>query len=365
MKILVNATNICDKLSGISVYVLSVLKELVKIDKENEYVIVVNKTAYGHLSEIIFPKNFKVKYVTKHISPEFRTRGHLLRLFYANYLGIRYINYLVFSTSQLEGVLFRRKQLIVVQDIIPLLNKELFKKQYYYFKYFLNIVLRRADYVIVPSLFTKNKVLENYTLDPAKITVTPLGIQNMYFKEIKNRDFKRENYILYVGRIAPTKNVERLIEAYNSIKNLISYKMVIVGNGKSEYIEYLKSKESYSKSITMLQNTDQNEVLEYYKKASLFVFPTLYEGFGLPPIEAMACGCPVVVSNTTSLPEVCGDAAEYVDPSDVKSIADGILKVLGNDKLRIELSKKGIERAKQFTWEKTARATLEIIKRFS
>ena len=94
----------------------------------------------------------------------------------------------------------------------------------------------------------------------------------------------------------------------------------------------------------------------------MFVFPTLYEGFGLPPIEAMACGCPVVVSNTTSLPEVCGDAAVFVDPTDVKSIADGITKVLGDEKLRTELVKKGCLRAKGYTWERTARETLEVIR---
>ncbi len=365
MKILLNATNIGERLNGLSVYTLSLLKEFVKLDKENEYLVIFNKAAKAHALSIEFPPNYKVKLVSKIVSPDYGTKGHLLRLLYANYLGLRYRKYLIFTTSQMEAVITHNRQVLIVQDVIPLMDKNFKKKQYPYYKYFLNITLKKALAIFAPSEYTKKEILKHYSLNPDMIHVTPLGIQQRYFDEIKKDNTVREKFILYVGRIAPTKNVSALLEAYNSLKDKVEEHMIVVGNGPLEYINSIRDRGFVSEKVTIKKNAKLSEILELYKKASLFVFPTLYEGFGLPPIEAMACGCPVVVSNTTSLPEVCGDAAEYVDPSDIKSIADGILKVLGNDKLRIELSKKGIERAKQFTWEKTARATLEIIKRFA
>jgi glycosyltransferase involved in cell wall biosynthesis len=103
-------------------------------------------------------------------------------------------------------------------------------------------------------------------------------------------------------------------------------------------------------------------LVEYYNKASLFVFPSFFEGFGIPPIEAMACGCPCVVSNVASLPEVCGDAAYYVNPYDVEDIARGIETVLNDEKLRNDLIKKGFENIKRFSWQDSARKIIEIIK---
>jgi glycosyltransferase involved in cell wall biosynthesis len=105
---------------------------------------------------------------------------------------------------------------------------------------------------------------------------------------------------------------------------------------------------------------DNRRLALIYNLASLFVFPSLYEGFGLPPLESMACGCPVVVSRVASLPEVCGDAAYYVDPQDVSNMADGMTHVLSNDDLRKSLISKGIDRVKLFDWEKTARKTLDV-----
>ncbi|OGF50840.1 MAG: hypothetical protein A2231_04090 [Candidatus Firestonebacteria bacterium RIFOXYA2_FULL_40_8] len=363
MRILINATNIGERLSGLSVYTLSLLREIVKLDKNNEYLIILNKSAIIHMMSIEFPSNFKVKYISNIVSPDHGTKGHLLRLLYSNYLGLRYRKYLIFTTSQMEAIIFHPKQIITVQDVIPLMDKNFQKKQYHYYKYILNIAVRKALAIFTPSEFTKKEVLKHYPLNPDKIHVTPLGIQGLFYEEIEKKNTVREKYILYVGRIAPTKNVFRLLDAYNLIKNKVQEEIVVVGSVSKEYLDSIKDKGLVSEKVTIKENAKLSDILSLYKKAALFVFPTLYEGFGLPPIEAMACGCPVVVSNTTSLPEVCGDAAIYVDPTDIKSIADGIVKGLNDMKLREDMIKKGFERAKQFTWEKTAKTTIEIIKR--
>ena len=361
MKILINATNIGRQLSGLSVYTLSLLKELVKLDKENEYLIVVNKTSLENISEIDFPVNFRLKLTGRYISSDYGTRGHFLRFLYANYLALIYRRYLIFTSSQLEAVVVPARQIIVIQDVIHLMDKSFNKKQYIYFKYVLKIAAKRALKIIVPSQFTKTQILKYYNTADDKVIVTHLGIQQLFKEQIGKDGAKKEKYILYVGRIAETKNTGNLLEAFRSIKDKIDYKLVVAGNGNKRFIDELKYKGLINNRVELRSDLKIQNLLELYKKAALFVFPSLYEGFGLPPLEAMACGCPVVVSDTTSLPEVCGDAAVYVDPTDIKSIADGILKVLGDDKLREEMVKKGYLWAKGFTWEKTARETLAVI----
>jgi glycosyltransferase involved in cell wall biosynthesis len=119
-----------------------------------------------------------------------------------------------------------------------------------------------------------------------------------------------------------------------------------------------------NKNIHVFDSVSNNdELAELYRSASLFVFPSFYEGFGFPPLEAMACGCPVVVSNTSSLPEVCGDAAYYIDPHNVESIANGILRVTEDENLRKKLIQKGLERVKLFTWETSAQKHREVFER--
>jgi len=138
------------------------------------------------------------------------------------------------------------------------------------------------------------------------------------------------------------------------------YRLVLVGaeGWKNEQIK--KSLKSLGERAVFLGYREQREVALLYNLASLFVFPSFYEGFGLPPLEAMACGCPVVVSNAAALPEACGDAAIYVDPNDTQGIAAGMQRALSDETLRRGLIERGLRRAKNFTWEKTARETLEV-----
>jgi glycosyltransferase involved in cell wall biosynthesis len=175
--------------------------------------------------------------------------------------------------------------------------------------------------------------------------------------------------ILYNGSKKPHKNVLSLIEAYFKLRNerKLSCQLVIVGkrDNSSRETNYraierkITGTESGDDVIFTGQTSDQ-ELAELYGTANVFVFPSLYEGFGLPPLEAMACGCPVVASRTSSLPEVCGDAARYIDPNDIESICDGISDVLSDQELAHDLSEKGLRQAKQFSWERCAHETLAV-----
>jgi glycosyltransferase involved in cell wall biosynthesis len=176
---------------------------------------------------------------------------------------------------------------------------------------------------------------------------------------------KYGKYILYVGLIRPHKNILRFIDAFNKLKKdkKIEHKLILIGKGKDGYInEIMKKIVQYSleKEICIFEYVDMEGLINFYCGADLFVFPSLYEGFGLPPLEAMACGCPVVSSNTSSLPEVIGDAGIMFDPYSVDGLAKAMFKVIVDDGIRKDIVKKGFERVKLFSWKKMAEETIKI-----
>ncbi|MEO0202260.1 MAG: glycosyltransferase family 1 protein [candidate division WOR-3 bacterium] len=236
------------------------------------------------------------------------------------------------------------------------------------------IVLKRAleksKIIITNSEFTTKDILKNYKYLENKIRTIYLGVSSE-FKPLPKEEitsFKIEknlgNYILYVGNRKPHKNLGRLIEAFLEIKKSFKdIKLVILGEkyvreGK-DIVSKLKRKFNLNDEIIEITKVSTEELVKYYNASLVVVHPSLHEGFGFTPLEAMACGVPAVVSNVSSLPEICGDSAFYFDPYDVKSISESIYKVLKDNNLRQYLINKGFERVKFFSWEKTAQQHLK------
>jgi glycosyltransferase involved in cell wall biosynthesis len=171
-----------------------------------------------------------------------------------------------------------------------------------------------------------------------------------------------EKFILSVGSLEPRKNLSGLLQAFGQMKSRWGkeFKLVLAGLQGWENKTIWEQIQQLGDDVLYLGYVPITELGKLYNLASLFVYPSFYEGFGLPPLEAMACGCPVVVSNAASLPEVCGEAAHYVNPYEVESIAAGIEKVLRDDAYRKDLIGKGLARTEQFTWEKSAREHLRV-----
>src|SRR6185503_10112276 len=173
-------------------------------------------------------------------------------------------------------------------------------------------------------------------------------------------------YILSVGSIQPRKNLARLVNAYALLRGKYSQselpKLVLVGKCAWLYDETLRALEQtgVSESVILTGYVPERDLPALYSGALCFVYPSIFEGFGLPPLEAMKCGAPVIVGNKTSLPEVVGDAALMIDPFDINAIATAIQKVISNSELRSELRAKGLQRANQFDWKETARRTLAV-----
>ena len=211
---------------------------------------------------------------------------------------------------------------------------------------------RQAQEVIVISEFVRERVVERLGLDPEHVHTVWLGVDHARFTPAP--DVEREQLLLYPARPWPHKNHARLLEAFTEIRRRRpELRLLLTGVGHDA--------RSLPDGVEA-RAVSGAELVELYRRAACLVFPSLYEGFGLPPIEAMACGCPVAASATGSLPEVCGDAAVLFDPLDPAAIATGVDEALGRS---AELSERGLRRAATFTWDETARGHDRIYARFS
>ncbi len=365
--VIINATNIGKRMSGIGVYALNLVKALTVQESEIQFLVYLNKNARKHFREFAFPENFQVRWVGKWLSPDYKFPGHLLRLLFANYLSLKHRKVLLFNTSQLVVNFFRRQQIITIHDVIPLLFKQYHKKQYPYFKYLMKFALRYASRIITPSQHTRKLLQEIYNIPGERIRViyngAPLNKESP--GKIDNRLLTP--YILYVGRICPMKNITALIEAFRLLQERIPHRLVIVGDGEEHIEKEIRSGRLPADVLTderimLLGYVENREMEALYRNASLFVFPSLYEGFGLPPLEAMAHDCPVVASFAASLPEVCGSAVYYVNPKNPDSMAEGMLRVLTDNALRQKLIRRGYARVRCFSWDTSAREHLKVIR---
>lgn len=260
------------------------------------------------------------------------------------------------------------KIIITIHDLIPFLFPEYMNNidKNKFLKYINNNV-QRADLIITVSEYSKKEILKYLDTSKDKIRIVSPGINldkysKNYFEErnkIKVKYNLSENFILFLGALEPKKNIINIIKGFERYKENINdkeIKLVIAGGKGWKYEEiftyYEKSK--IKKEIIFLGYIDEEDKIPLYKLSKLFIFPSLYEGFGMPVLEAMAAGTPVITSNVSSLPEVAGKGAILINPYSVEEIAEGINKIINGDKEFIEnLITQGKEQAKKYTWEKS------------
>jgi glycosyltransferase involved in cell wall biosynthesis len=238
----------------------------------------------------------------------------------------------------------------------------------------LKYTLKHADYLLAVSQKTKQELIEYLGIEEDRIYVVSHGVDPK-FKRLKKRELLfdrlstklgfRSPYVLYVGTIGHHKNIMGILKAYSICNDHgVDLPLVMAGPEGSAWEEANKwvIKKGLDKSVHFIGPVDQdkNEMTDLYNGASLFVFPSFYEGWTAPPIEAMACGVPVITSDCSSLPETVGDAAIKVNPNNSESIAFEIERVLSDEALRFELIKKGFDHARKHTWEKAANKFIEL-----
>ena len=354
-----------EKKTGIEYYFTNLLKSLARIDSENKYTIYVEKAVPESLA--IKQDNFSTRVLKG--PPVFwrQTRLAMEMLFHNPDV--------LYSPTPSVPLYHPCRMVVAVPDVNPMTEKDYnsflwrvtFKRQCSY-------AVKHADKIVAISESTKSEITKFLDVSADKISVIYMAYDSdiykaekdvLKIKKIKQRYNIPGNYILYLGSLKPHKNIERLIQAFSQlkIKGKIDHKLIISGAPgiHHERIITMASQLTMDKEIVFTGYFPQNDLPALMAGADLFVFPSLYEGFGIPPLEAMASGVPVVASNSYSLPEVVGDAAVIIDPYSAESIANGMYKVLSDAGLQNQLRQKGFKRAKLFSWENTARKTLQLL----
>jgi len=231
-----------------------------------------------------------------------------------------------------------------------------------YYKFLIPWVMRRADRVLTISAYSKDRIIKEYPFVRERLQVIQHGLSEMFRPSQK----EKESYVLYVGAMNEIKNFQKVLEIFmrEPLRD-IPLKMVLPLSDtfrQSPATQKLLADVAYHDNIELIEFVEQKALIGYYQRARIFLFPSFHESFGFPPLEAMACGTPVIVSNTTALPEVCMDAALYVNPHDAEDITKTLLKLYHDKHLQEQMRAKGLQRASQFSWKQTAQKHVALFK---
>lgn len=354
-------------LQGIGRYIRELIRHLARVDTRNQYIIYFPTVEHMDENKIDNP-NFQCVLVPYQIYTV-KEQLYLPYFLYKDKLDLFH------STTSLAIPLLRTcRHVITLHDLLLKIHPEFLpsKLSWVYFQITNWWAIKFADKIITISDFTSKELSALYPKSRHKITTIHNGV-SAEFQVIKDKEVLEnvkkkygitKDYILYVGTYKENKNLPTLVKAYAQLPHHMrhSYYLVIVGKQSTRYPEVpaLIKQLGIESTVICINHVREEDLPVFYSGATVFVFPSIYEGFGLPIIEAMACGAPVVASNQASIPEIATDAAILTDPLNVKGMSGAVYDVLSNPQLRKMLVEKGLERAKSFSWEKTARETMQL-----
>jgi len=388
--------------TGTEIVAEQIIYHLSKIDHDNQYILFSESAPEkGSLLEKL-PKNFKWRIIPfGYLWTQVRLSWEML--FWKDKLDI------LFVPSHTIPIIHPQKTVVTIHDFGFEYSPELYAQipigpnnkiirfllnlairiftlgkygnsEYDYHRFAMHHAIDHATNLIAVSKFTKNDAVKLYHANPDKIAVIYHGFNKNQFKPLNELSKKEQEisenltkkfkpYLFFVGRIEKKKNIMRLLKAFVNLKKEkgISEKLVLAGMpglGYDEIKKFISNQtENIQKDIIELGYVAQEDLPRWFQNAQVYVFPTLFEGFGIPVIEAFASGTSVVCSNTTSLPEISQGAAILVNPKNINDISTGIYKIINDKNLKNRLIKEGLAKSKQFSWEKAARQTLEVIKK--
>lgn len=312
------------------------------------------------------------------MTPNHGTKGHIQRLAWTQWqlpnIYKELKSNLLFSPIAEAPINSKCRYVVTIHDTIPLRFPQLSSSLTHYYRFWVPLVLNRAEHIICNSQATARDISSFFKIPASKITPILLAYDHLHFYPKDLDSHLSQPYFLYVGRHDRYKNLHRLISAFalfknhyqNHSKQLGNYQLWIAGSSDRRYTPHLQAqiKElEISHSVKFLDYVTYDELPNLIRGAIALVFPSLWEGFGLPVLEAMACGTPVISSNLSSLPEVVGDAGILIDPYDTKAIADA-MQIVKESSVRSELRQLGLLRAKKFRWQATAQLTIEVLSKF-
>lgn len=349
--------------TGVENYAYQLLIHLAKVDHKNTYLVFVKD-----LPDEKLPDNFH--FVPIHLSRFWTQLGLGIKTFTTK-MDLLFIPAYFMPFINNPGL----KMVVAIHDLASEYFPEAYTLKHKVLSHNLQkLESQEATKIITISNSTKSDIVKFNHINPKKISVVYFGLDHKYFQPVQGDklekilskfNLKKERYFLYVGTIQPRKNISRIIEGFaNVLKQTKDQNLqLVLAGGKgwlSDEIYQLPQKLGIESSVKFLGRVDNNDLPALYSGALAFVFPSLYEGFGMPILEAMSCETPVITSKTSSLGEIAQEAALLVDPEKIDEIAHAMVLLIQDTKLRKNLMKKGVQRVNDFSWEKAARETLHI-----
>ena len=357
-----------DQFTGIPMCAYNLTKNILEIDNKNEYYLLHSKNTqldiYKHANEIILPLNYS-REIRYSIQIPFFLR--------------KYNFDVVFTPEHFPPLFMQKKTLLIIHDLSPLIYPD--TRQYplisklkhkYLFGFLLKIFTKK---IITVSMNTKNDLIRYLNISGEKITVIYNGLNEPFIAYRNDISLEKtipkfnlpKHFLLCVATLEPRKNILMIIEAYHKLKKMgFEQKLVLVGKKGWKYNNiHTKIKQfGLENEVVFTGYVSDRDLSVIYHIADVFIYPSLYEGFGFPPLEAMACGCPVITSDSSSLPEVVGNAAIKINPRDINELTDAIEKLLVDPNLRDIMIIKGIKQAQKFRWNETAKEYIKIFNAF-
>jgi glycosyltransferase involved in cell wall biosynthesis len=353
--VVINASVVGQHPTGLGLYTIELVRQLDRLRAD--------LGVYTSIPPALGGVGAEVRRIPSLVRPEHGLIGHGARLVWTQAVlpaRIHRSGARVLLNTIPEGPLVSPiRQVTVVHDLLPLAFPEEYPRQQHYFRHLVPRVLGRSRLVVADSESTRRDVLRHYRLPAEKVRVVYPGFDPRRFHlsvESAIAAPDREPYLLYVGNILPHKNLERLVEAFAAVRRLHGCRLVIRGSGRRVHVRVLRARIEalgVADAVSFVGYADGDSLRRLYEGAVSLVFPSLGEGFGLPVLEAMASGTPVITSTVSSLPEVAGDAALAVDPLDVPALIEAMVRVLTKPELRSKLRHRGFRQVEQFSWART------------
>lgn len=360
-RLLVNLSFVGKKPTGLATYALNLLPELAL---ENPVALTPTGQTLGDgICAHPIPAN---------LTPEQGKLGHFRRLVWTQMqvprLYRQWRSPLLFSPIPEAPLGTGCRFVVTMHDLIPLRFPSWRSPLTHYFRHYVPLVLQQAQHILCNSESTAKDVHERFQIPAHKLTPIPLGYDAQHFRwlDLPSESPQGDRYFLYIGRLDPYKNLQRLIQAFANAR-LVDQQLWIAGSADPRFTPILKSQVEelgIAHQVKFLDYVPYQDLPELINRAIALVFPSLWEGFGLPVLEAMACGTPVITSNLSALPEVAADAALLIDPYQVDSLTDALRQMAMDGELRSQLRSAGLARAQQFSWAKTGAKTRDVLRNY-
>jgi glycosyltransferase involved in cell wall biosynthesis len=361
----VNGRFLVAKRTGVQRAAYNLLKSLVAVDRDNQYVIF---TGYQQLQnpDWDFPN---VKVIASNIREGESFRNHLWEQFSLPRLARAHKIDILHSPANMAPIFYRGKSIVHIHDLCFVVNPQWYSFAFHtLYNFVIPRLAKRATRIITNSNNSRNDLLQFCDVPSEAVSLIYWAVDDLFTNDAvengqSSAQIEEKDYILYVGSLEPRKNIWTLFRAYEQLRDRrpdLKTKLILIGGESPLFAEVRLKAKNYADDIMFKGFVNDQELKAFYKGAVLVAYPSLYEGFGLPPLEAMACGTPVVTSNTSSIPEVVGDAAIMVNPYDIEQLAMAMERVIDHPSVRTELIRRGREQVRRFNWLRVARNTLAV-----